>query len=205
MTALLIGLGAGLAAGISPGPLLFLTIDAALRAGARAGALVAAAPLLSDIVVVTLTLTVLGRFPGGLLSAVGVVGGLVVVRMGVLAWRDASVSPTGEPAPRRGRQALCRAALVNLLSPHPWLTWGTVLGPLTVQAWQRAPGHGVALVVGFYLALVGSKVAVAALVAAGRGRLDGPAFRTSLRVTSGLLVLAGLVMVWQFGRQLAGG
>ena len=53
MDALILGATIGLAAGISPGPLLFLTITSALRSGARAGVIVACAPLLSDIVVVT--------------------------------------------------------------------------------------------------------------------------------------------------------
>ena len=52
MDALILGATIGLAAGISPGPLLFLTITSALRSGARAGVIVACAPLLSDIVVV---------------------------------------------------------------------------------------------------------------------------------------------------------
>jgi len=44
--ALILGATIGLAAGISPGPLLFLTITSALRSGARAGVIVACAPLL---------------------------------------------------------------------------------------------------------------------------------------------------------------
>ena len=37
MEALILGATIGLAAGISPGPLLFLTITPALRSGSRAG------------------------------------------------------------------------------------------------------------------------------------------------------------------------
>jgi threonine/homoserine/homoserine lactone efflux protein len=105
--ALFLGLTIGLAAGVSPGPLLVLVITSTLRSGWRAGALAACAPLLSDAIVVGGVLLVLDRLPERSLSVLGVVGG---------------------PSP-----ALRQAALVNVFSPHPWLTWATALGPLTPQ------------------------------------------------------------------------
>src|SRR5690606_40679233 len=56
LAALTSGLGMGLAAGVSPGPLLVLVVTSTLRGGLRNGIAVAAAPLLSDLVVVTAVL-----------------------------------------------------------------------------------------------------------------------------------------------------
>ena len=56
MGALILGSAIGPAAGISPWRPLFLTITSALRSGPQAGVIVACAPLLSVIVVVTVIL-----------------------------------------------------------------------------------------------------------------------------------------------------
>src|SRR3954452_22725153 len=65
---------------------------------------------------------------------------------------------------------LRRAVVVNALSPHPWLFWATVGGPLVVAA---STGGGAAFIAGFYATLVGTKVAIAAIVESGRRRGSG--------------------------------
>lgn len=103
MDALGLGLSIGLAASISPGPLLVLVVTSALRSGWRAGVLAACAPLLSDAAVVAVTLLLLDRLPGRALGVLGVVGALVVVWSGVRTAREArsasldSATP-GDPA-----------------------------------------------------------------------------------------------------------
>jgi threonine/homoserine/homoserine lactone efflux protein len=203
--ALILGATIGLAAGISPGPLLFLTITSALRSGARAGVIVACAPLLSDIVVVTVTLLVLGQMTDLVLSLIGVVGGLFVGWLGVrtlLEARTASLRQARDQPRAPTLVALREGVVVNLLSPHPWIAWGTALGPLTLAAWREEPASGVAFVVGFYALLVGAKVVLALLAGQGRRRLTDPGYRTALRVASGLLVATGVVLVVEFGRSL---
>jgi threonine/homoserine/homoserine lactone efflux protein len=203
--ALILGATIGLAAGISPGPLLFLTITSALRSGARAGVIVACAPLLSDIVVVTVTLAVLGRMPDEALSLIGVVGGLFVGWLGVRTWLEARTASLrqGSDQPRTSTfVALREGVVVNLLSPHPWIAWGTALGPMTLAAWREKPASGVAFVVGFYALLVGAKVVLALLAGQGRRRLTDPGYRSALRVASALLVATGAVLVVEFGRSL---
>jgi MFS family permease len=54
ITALLIGISYGFAAGVSAGPLLGLVITQTLQGGWRAGNLVALAPLLSDLPIILL-------------------------------------------------------------------------------------------------------------------------------------------------------
>lgn len=203
MTALLLGLSIGLAAGLSPGPLLVLVIAATLRSGWVAGAVTAAAPLVSDLVVVAVVLLVLDHLPARTLALVGVVGGCYVVYTGVVTVRDsrtavleaAGTSPVSSVSQR---QTLRRAVLVNVASPHPWVAWATALGPLTIATARTGIGSGVALVVGFYLALVGAKMLVAVLVARGRHRLSARGYRRTLTGAGMLLVLAGIVLVVEF-------
>ncbi len=230
MDALGLGLTLGLAASISPGPLLVLVVTSALRSGWKAGALTACAPVLSDAAVVAVTLLLLDRLPARALGVLGVVGAVFVVWSGVRTVREArSASLTEQPptpgsrAPthedhasqgspprgtlnsilpagtdRTGSRALRRAVLVNLLSPHPWIAWATALGPLTITTWRTSAGAGAALLIGFYLTLVGGKVVIALLVARGRRRLGDTGYRRALTAAGALLVLAGVAMGVEF-------
>lgn len=203
--ALLLGLGIGLAAGVSPGPLLVLVITATLRGGLVHGAAVATAPLLSDVIVVGVTLVALGQIPGQLLTALGAIGAVAVIAVGAQTIgqaRGASLTLPAGTAGARLPSTVRHGVLVNLLSPHPWISWATVLGPLTLAQWRDSPAAGVLFVVGFYLALVGSKVGVAALVAGGRRHLTESGYRVAV-VTAGVaLVALGLLMIAEFGSRL---
>ena len=200
MRALVLGLSMGLAAGISPGPLLVLVITSALRSGWRTGVIAACAPLLTDLLVVTAALLVLDGLPDRALAALGVAGGTFVIWTAGLTVREAHGAALAAPA-GAGASVLVlrRASVVNLLSPHPWLTWATALGPLTVATWREQPGGAVALVAGFYAALVGAKSAAAWVVAGGRRRLSDAGYRVALAVAGMLLALAGLALVAEFG------
>lgn len=194
-----VGLAIGLAAGISPGPLMVLVVTQTLRSGWRAGVLTAAAPLVTDAVVIGGVILVLSALPARALPVLGVLGGGYVIWSGIETWREAGYGrmatgdDTGSALP-----ALRRAAIINLLSPHPWLTWATAVGPLTLSAWDRAPAAAVALVAGFYVSLVGVKAMVAVLVAGGRRRLTDAGYRRAIRVGAVLLVLAGLALIAEF-------
>lgn len=206
MDALLLGLSIGLAAGISPGPLLVLVVTSTLRSGWRAGALSACAPLVSDLLVVGGVLLVLDRLPEQSLAVLGVVGGALVIVSGVrtcLESRSAELVRGDDTAPRSSMRALRQAALVNLISPHPWVAWATALGPLTISTWRDGAGGGVALVVGFYVMLIGAKIAVAALVASGRDRLSVAGYRRALFSAGVLLSLAGTFLLLEFAPQLS--
>ena len=199
MELILVGLAIGLAAGISPGPLMVLVVTQTLRSGWRAGLLTAAAPLITDAVVILGVVLVLRALPTWALPVMGVLGGAFVIWSGIESWREArsghvtTGSDTGSTL-----EALRRASIVNLLSPHPWLTWATVLGPLTLSAWHRSPTAGVALVVGFYVSLVGAKAIVAALTAGGRSRLTEAGYRRAMRAGAVLLVVAGIALIAEF-------
>ncbi|MFT7834795.1 LysE family transporter [Saccharothrix sp. BKS2] len=209
MDALGLGLSLGLAASISPGPLLVLVVTSALRSGRRAGVLAACAPLLSDAAVVGVTLLLLGRLPERALGVLGVVGALFVVWSGVRTVREArtaSLEPGASASTAApGVAALRRAVLVNLLSPHPWVAWATALGPLTVTTWRASTGAGVALLVGFYATLVGGKVVIALVVARGRRHLGDAGYRRALTFAGVLLGLAGVALGVEFAPTLFGG
>lgn len=207
MDALMLGLSVGLAAGVSPGPLLVLVITSTLRSGWRAGTAAACGPLVTDALIIAVVLVILDRLSDTALSVLGVVGALVVVWMGVSTIRDAQTATLERGEAGRSRAvagALYRAAAVNVLSPHPWVAWATVLGPMTISAWRSGPGGAVALVVGFYLTLVGAKVAIAGLVAGGRRYLSDTGYRRTLVGAGALLIVAAVALAVEFVPRLFG-
>lgn len=161
MDAIALGLALGLGAGLAPGPLLAVVVAATLERGFAAGARVAAAPLLTDLPIVLLSVLVLGELPSGVLAGLSLAGAAVLAWFAVDALRADPVDPD---RPASGANVR-RAALVNVLNPHPWIFWITVGGPLLVDD-SAAAAAG--FLVAFYLLLVGTKVALAGVVAAGR-------------------------------------
>nr|WP_062334055.1 LysE family transporter [Herbidospora sakaeratensis] len=196
MRELMLGIGLGLGAGVAPGALLGLVVTASLRGGFPAGLRMACVPLLSDLPVVVLSIVLAGALPSGLLRGLSIAGGLYVVYLGaeaVVAARTAVLPAPGErvPAP------IGKGVLVNLMNPHPWLFWITVGGPLVVAAWEKGAGPAAAFMIGFYLLLVGAKMVLAGLVAAGRHRLGPRGYRATLAASGLLLAGAGVWLVVQ--------
>ncbi len=202
---LVLGLAMGFAAGISPGPLLVLVIVQTLRSGLRAGAVTALAPLASDAIVVAVTLLVLSRMPGWVLPAIGVVGGGYVIWIAWETWRAATQSIDADAVePLSSGAALRRALVVNLSSPHPWLTWATVLGPLVLATAREGLALAIVFVAGFYVTLIGAKLVLAVVVARGRRVVTGGAYLWVMRGAAVLLAVLGVVLIWECIVQLTG-
>jgi threonine/homoserine/homoserine lactone efflux protein len=196
MTELLVGLSLGLGAGLAPGPLQTLVITSTLERGFGAGIRVAVAPLLTDAPIIGLTVAFVSSIPDAAMRLLGIGGGLVVIGIGartVLTLHRAAEPVEVDPGPKD----VWRGVLVNAISPHPWIFWIGIGAPLLVSAWRRSPGFGFAFLIGFYVLLVGSKVAIAGVVAAGRSRM-GQGLRSRLVVGGGLLLMAGgVVLLWE--------
>ncbi len=188
MDLVLLGLSLGLGAGIAPGPLLALVLSEGLRGGFAAGARVAVAPLITDAPIVVASVLVLGRLPPGWLDGLAVAGGAFVALLGLRALVE---RPAVEPA--RVRDGLRRAVVANAASPHPWLFWATVGGPLLAT---HPAASGAGFLTAFYATLVAVKVTVAAAVAAGRrSLLGGRGYAIALRASGLVLLAAGGALV----------
>lgn len=193
----------GATAGFSPGPLLTLVISETLRGGTRAGIRVACAPLVTDLPIITLCVAALATVAGStaILGAVSLGGAAFILFLAWETWR-ARPPALGQP-PVRSR-SLMKGIATNLLSPHPYLFWVAVGAPILVQGWRSGPTAPALFLAGFYIALIGAKIGVAALVGRSRSILGGRAYRMLLRslavalavfavffLRDGLLLLAG--------------
>jgi threonine/homoserine/homoserine lactone efflux protein len=190
---LLFGILLGLAAGFSPGPLLVLVVSETLRHGVWAGLRASLAPLVTDLPIIAITLVLmdaLGAHPA-VLGALSLAGGVFVMYLGIGSMRTRGVT-VGEGV--EVARPLGKAVTVNALSPHPYIFWLTVGGPIVIKSAGQGYAEPAAFIAGFYVFLVGSKMALAALAGVTRGRLTGAAYVAAMRVLGGLLVLFSLLL-----------
>lgn len=189
------GLLLGASAGLAPGPLLALVVSHSLEHGAREGAKVALAPLLTDVPIVALALLASGWISGSeaTLGAISVAGGLFVARMGFGSVR---AEPPRDPSVGAEPHSLGKGALVNLLSPHPYLFWLGVGAPVAARAFRDGGIAAAALfLAAFYLLLVGSKVVLAVVAGRSRALLSGRAYIWTIRALGALLLLFALLLI----------
>lgn len=195
-TYLFMGMVLGVSAGLSPGPLLALVISETVRLGISAGIRVALAPLISDLPVLIVSFLLVSWLSGSdpVLGVISFVGAVIVFKMGISCIRTAGQMPQSSG---HVSASLMKGVLVNILSPHPYLFWITVGAPVASKAWQIHPGGAVGFVAGFYLLLVGSKLALAVVVARTRSFLTGAAYVWTMRVLGFLLCC----FAWELARE----
>jgi threonine/homoserine/homoserine lactone efflux protein len=154
---LLRGLILGGAAAAQPGPLQAFLLSLTARNGWRRTWPAAFAPLLSDGPILFLVLFILARLPDYLLSVLQVAGGIFLLYLAWGAWQvfRSGPMPSSDLSPHRPQTNVLKAAIMNALSPAPYLFWATIAGPILIEGWRRSPAQGLAFLVGFYAALIG--------------------------------------------------
>lgn len=150
----------GLAAGLAPGPLLTIVISETLKGNRWNGILIALAPLLTDLPIVAISIFGISQFADSqiVLGILSILGAFFLLYVGVSNIREnrpATTSQTGYGV------SLKYGVITNLLSPHPYLFWISVGAPTVVKASKTGSGESALFIIGFYLLLVGSKIAVA--------------------------------------------
>lgn len=177
----------GLSAGISPGPLLTLVITETLRRGIGAGIRVALAPLITDLPIILISLLVLSRLARfqTVLGYISLFGAGLVLYLGLENFRAKRLDV--DTAPDQNR-SLAKGVAVNLISPHPYLFWFSVGGPLFLKALNQNVMSGILFVGGFYVLLVGSKVGIALLVNRSRSFVSEKPYRFLMQVLGAVLI-----------------
>ncbi len=197
LTSLIAGMALGFSAGIVPGPLTTLVLTTTLARGFGAGLRVAVAPLITDTVVIIVSVLFLRAMPTWALQVIAGVGGLYVIYLGIEAMRTARHATLAAAPATPAHADLNRGIMVNLLSPHPWVFWIGVGGPLLISYGAQGAGLAALFLLGFYLLLIGSKVAIAAAAAGGRRLLDDAWYRRLLLASSVLLIIMGVLLFRQ--------
>ena len=178
-----------------------LAINSALSHGWRKSLLIGIAPLLRDLPVIFIVLFVLRKFPPEFLSFMRLIGGVFLLTIAWGAWRvyraGASLGGGDVSAQVEPWHLLRRAVLSSVVSPGPYLFWGTIHGPLVLEGAQRF-GWGVALtyIAIFYIIFFAGVSLI--ILAFDRARGLSP------RIVRGILLLTiiglaffGISLLWQ--------
>lgn len=179
-------------AAAQPGPFQAFLLSLTQRNGFRGSLPAAFAPLISDGPIILLVLLVLSQLPEWGLHGLRIAGGFFLL---YLAWgafktfRSEAQAEVAEVEPEE--RGLLKAALMNFLSPAPYIFWSTISGPILIDAWREAPAYGISFLAGFYTALIGGLLLVITLFA-GAGRLDPRVSRALSLVSAVALLIFGL-------------
>lgn len=194
------GVALGLSAGISPGPLLALVISQTLKHGSKEGAKVAVAPLMTDFPIIigsTLLVRNLSKF-GSVIGFLSLAGGLFLVYLAYESFQTGGLEIRTE---KQEINSVIKGAIVNALSPYPYLFWITVGGPLIAKGSSEGLLSPVLFVSGFLGCLVGSKIALAVIVGKSKHHLTGKPYVYTMRFL-GVALLVFAVILFRDGAHL---
>jgi threonine/homoserine/homoserine lactone efflux protein len=185
----------GLTAGISPGPLILLTVSETLKYGRNAGLKVALSPLITDIPIIFISFYLIKYLKDyePLLGIISICGGLFVLFL---------ASETFFPGKRllsetttEKSHSLKKGISVNFLNPHPYLFWLTVGSSYIL----KAKVNGIFTIAGFltlfYACLISSKVIVVIITLKTRHFMESSAYKMIIRLIGIMLVILATVLM----------
>lgn len=180
------------ACAVQPGPFQTFLITQTLEKGWKRTLPAALAPLFSDGPIILIAVVLLRTMPSWLEPLLFFTGGLFLMYLAFLSYRNWQSSPSSPPVTEPLQaNTLTKAAIVNLLNPNPWLGWSLVMGPLLVTGWRESPFHGIILLTGFYLTMI-ITTAILIILFAGAGRIGPRVNRIMLFIATFGLVLFGV-------------
>ena len=186
MTYFIFGITYAFAAAVQPGPFQAFLISQTFSKGWRSTLPASFAPILSDIPIVTLILLILSNVPDKMVYILQMVGGLFLLYLAYGAYKNWKTFDEKQLVQKSsGKQTLFKAAIVNLLNPHPYIGWSLIMGPMFIEGWRIAPINGLALVIGFYATLTMCTAGIIILFAVARNL--GPKVS---KITIGISALA---------------
>jgi threonine/homoserine/homoserine lactone efflux protein len=190
------GIGYGFAAAVQPGPFQTYLITQTLSKGWRQALPAALAPLMSDGPIILLALAVLSQVPVWFQWFLYTAGGLFIFYLAYSAfvsWRTFNEASIVTPSVIR--QSIGRAAMVNALSPGPYIFWTLVTGPILLAGWRQTPAYGIGFLVSFYATIVLSLSGIIVVFGTAK-RLGRKVNRLLLFISAIALAGFGLYQLW---------
>lgn len=193
---LLQGILFGFAAAAQPGPLQTYIISESLAKGWKKSIQAAFAPLVSDGPIITLCLLLLSQVPTWFQKFLYIAGGSFVLYLAYGAynsWKNFETIRRGSETAKG--QSVFKAALVNILSPGPYIFWSLVTGPILITGWREAPMFGITFILGFYVTFI-LLLILLIFVFGTLSNLGEKIQRALIGLSAGALFCFGLYQLW---------
>ena len=193
---LLQGIGYGLVAASQPGPFQTYLISQTLTRGWKRTLPAALAPLVSDGPIILICVLVLSQVPAWMQRILYIAGGLFILYLAYGTYNSWKNFDSRLPSLETGtQQSILKAALMNALSPGPYIFWTLVTGPILLKGWRETPVNGIGFLIGFYVTLISSLAAL--ILIFGTAAKLGPKFnRMLLGISAIALTCFGLYQLW---------
>ncbi len=192
----------GVVAGFMPSPLTTLVIMETLRHNKRQGAIVAVAPIITDVPIILVSLFVLAGLSefNAALGAISLIGALFLSR---LAFNTFTAKGVELDLQDIRPDSLKKGIITNFLNPNPYLFWATVGGPIILKAygvsWFAVAGFFGA----FFFFLVVIKMLLAVIVEHCKAFMTSRTYVYILR-GMGIMLLAFAALFFRDGFRLLG-
>jgi len=184
----------GLAAGMSPGPLLAVTISETLQHGKWEGIKVAVSPLITDLPIILAVLFVLSHLTNSdfFIGIIAFFGASYLIYSGIesLKIKKDSVELNVEK-----KDALKKGVIVNFGNPHPYVFWLSIGGPIIYKSFSTHVWATILFIAGFYIFLVGSKVIVALIVEKSKYFINSKYYFSIIRALGIAQIIFGLTFI----------
>jgi len=191
---LLFGIFTGLAAGLSPGPLITLVVSETLKNGKKEGIEVAISPLISESPIILFVLVLLSSVAENfiIIGAISLLGACFLIYLGLSNLR--TIVKVSKDDVGKGN-ALLRGITTNLLNPNTYMFWLTIGGPRILESIHVHFSATILFVLGFYMMLVGSKAVVAIVVDRSKTLVRSKYYAYIIRALGIVLILFALTFV----------
>ena len=184
----------GLVAGITPGPLLTLVITETTTYNRKEGTKIALAPLLSDLPIVTLSILILSKMSSynSILGVISFLGSAFLIYM---AYETIKTKPTQLNSDSTTSHSYKKGFLANILSPHPYLFWILVGAPITLKAFKINILASIMFVLGFYIFIIGSKIAIAIISEKTKNIFNNSSYLILIKVLAIFLIVFAIILI----------
>ncbi len=185
----------GLTAGISPGPLILLTVSETLRYGKNAGLKVAMSPLITDIPIIFISFFILKYATKSepVLGIISICGAVFVLFLAFETFFSGKMHLSEIKSEKS--HSLKKGISVNFLNPHPYLFWLTVGSSYILKAKANGFFAVAGFITVFYVCLISSKIIAVFITLKTRHFLESNTYRTVVIIIGILLVILALFLV----------
>jgi threonine/homoserine/homoserine lactone efflux protein len=172
---LIAGILLGIYSGLSPGPMLFLVVSQTIKHDFKEGLKVAFTPLISDIPIIIISLTIITFLEGykNILGIIFIFGGLYLLYLGYESFK---IKPLNVDVELDKPKSLRKGVTLNLLNPSPYIFWITIGSPIIIPAYILNPIDSLQFIISFYVFLVSSKICIAYITGKSREFIKGKTY-----------------------------